>query len=111
MGVVHIDGSTANAGKKYNTERNKTGLVVIDYSAEWCGPCKKIAPIFEGLAKKYNKARFVHVDVDAEELGDHPDMLKIKGVPTFAFFVDGEEVDRFSGADDVKLEKMIAKYY
>ncbi len=74
----------------------KKGIVVIDFSAVWCGPCQMLAPIYERIAEKYSdKADFYKVDVDAEQ--DLAIQFKIQGVPTLVFFKDGQEVDRNTG--------------
>ncbi len=61
-------------------------------SAEWCGPCKFIAPTFEEYSKEYTDVVFIHVDVDV--LDDLPDGADVRGVPTFKFFKDGKLLDR-----------------
>jgi thioredoxin 1 len=61
-------------------------------SAEWCGPCKFIAPTFEEYSKEYTDVVFIHVDVDVLE--DLPDGADVRGVPTFKFFKDGKLLDR-----------------
>ncbi len=70
--------------------------VLADFSAEWCGPCKRLAPIVEEVAGEMsNKAKFVHIDIDANQsiASDY----NILSVPTLILFKDGEESDRSIG--------------
>jgi thioredoxin 1 len=71
--------------------------VLVDFWASWCGPCVMMAPIFEQLAKKYDKkALFAKVNVD-----ENPEVSQkfgIYGIPTFIFFKGSKEVGRVVGA-------------
>tara|TARA_Y100000588_G_scaffold391831_1_gene501660 strand:+ start:393 stop:725 length:333 start_codon:yes stop_codon:yes gene_type:complete len=70
--------------------------VVVDFWAEWCGPCKMMAPVFEKLAGEYeNKVLFAKVDVDANNR--YAMQYGIRGIPTLVVFNDGTEVDRVVG--------------
>ena len=72
--------------------------VVIDFWAEWCGPCKMIAPIVEELAGEYEgKVKFVKMDVDTNP--QTPMQFGIRGIPTLLIFNGGENpVDQVVGA-------------
>eukprot|EP01093_Parvamoeba_rugata_P012203 TRINITY_DN350_c0_g1_i1.p1 TRINITY_DN350_c0_g1~~TRINITY_DN350_c0_g1_i1.p1 ORF type:complete len:105 (-),score=6.50 TRINITY_DN350_c0_g1_i1:76-390(-) len=85
-----------------------TGLVVVDFSAAWCGPCRAIAPTYEALSKEHTDVVFIHVDVD--KLPDLPDGKDVRGVPTFKFFKNGEQVATFSGASKDKLVATIKQH-
>lgn len=78
-------------------ERSKETLVLVDFWAEWCGPCKAVAPVLEELAANYaGKLDVVKVDVDGnrECAAEHA----IAGIPTVILFKDGAEVAREVGA-------------
>ncbi|KAG5260840.1 hypothetical protein AALO_G00297180 [Alosa alosa] len=80
-------------------------LVVVDFTATWCGPCQSIAPFFQSLSQKYTDVVFLKVDVD-----DTPDLAQeceIKCMPTFHFYKNGKKVDEFSGSNREKLEEKV----
>jgi len=71
--------------------------VLVDFWAEWCGPCRMIAPTVEALAEKYQgRARVVKVNVD--ENNETARRYGIRGIPTLILFKGGKEEDRIVGA-------------
>ena len=80
-----------NATKEnFETILNETeGLVLVDFWAEWCGPCKMIAPILEQAAEE-GKVQVVKVDVDTEQ--EIAAKFGIRGIPTLMFFKKGIKV-------------------
>ena len=71
--------------------------LVVDFWAQWCGPCKAISPIIEELAKEYEgKANIGKVDVDEND--DITARYGIRNIPTILFFKNGELVDKQVGA-------------
>jgi thioredoxin 1 len=72
-------------------------LVMVDFWAVWCGPCRMIAPTVEELAKEYgDKLKVVKLNTD--ENPDIASRYKIMGIPTIMFFKNGETVDQVVGA-------------
>ncbi|XP_036107426.1 thioredoxin-like [Molossus molossus] len=80
-------------------------LVVVDFSAMWCGPCKMITPFFHSLSEKYSNVVFLEVDVN--NCQDTAAECEVKCMPTFHFFKKGQKVGEFSGANKEKLEATI----
>ena len=71
--------------------------VLVDYWAEWCGPCKMIAPVLEEMATTYaGKIKIAKMDVDANQ--EIPAKFGIRGIPTLILFKDGQEVAKKVGA-------------
>jgi len=95
----------------YQTELTNAGpkLVVVDYTASWCGPCKRIAPFFEELSTKYPRAVFLKVDVD--ECQDIASSQGVSAMPTFIFLRNKTKVDRLQGADQTALEEKVKQHY
>ncbi|MEO9309392.1 MAG: thioredoxin [Nitrososphaera sp.] len=85
------------------------GLVLVDFWAEWCGPCRLMHPVFERMAKKYRHIRFARVNVDLNQ--DIAMRFGVQAIPTFIMFKDGQPVERMMGAVGEPGIHMIAKKY
>jgi thioredoxin 1 len=75
---------------------NAKGIVVVDFSATWCGPCKMLTPVFEAASNKIGeKAKFFKLDID--ESGNIAQKYSISAVPTMIIFKDGVPVENLAG--------------
>ena len=116
---AEFDAELVNAGDK---------LVVVDFTATWCGPCQRIKPEFEKLSAEFTNVVFIKVDVDENAVSnillvifthvllsnikfskDTAGACNIKSMPTFQFYKKNAKVDEFSGADPAKLRASIEK--
>ncbi len=71
--------------------------VVVDFWAEWCGPCRMVGPIVEELATEY-EGKVVIGKMDVDENVETPNEFGIRNIPTILFFKDGKVVDKQIGA-------------
>lgn len=87
----------------------KAGNAVVKFSAEWCGPCKKMKPIFEHVEKNITKrsTNILFIEINTDKIQQYVQKLKIKGIPTLIYFKDGKEVTRTVGA--MSAEELQAK--
>ncbi|KAI5061491.1 hypothetical protein GOP47_0024000 [Adiantum capillus-veneris] len=83
-------------------------LVVVDFTASWCGPCKFIAPVFAELSEKYPNLVFLKVDVD--EMNAISTAYEVRAMPTFLFIEKGVVIDKIIGANKGELEAKVRQY-
>lgn len=96
-----VEKREANGKIKYEVIRSliedTKQAVVLDFSASWCGPCKKLYPVIKALAEKYSDIHFFKIDIgqqDEENLGD---LYNISSLPTCLFFNNGELLQKEEG--------------
>lgn len=88
---------------------NENKLIVIDFYATWCGPCKQVMPLLPQLAAKFaDNVVFVKVDVD--ESDDMSEEYQVSAMPTFVFIKDGLKVDTYTGTEEDTITSLIEKY-
>ena len=82
---------------EFNSEViNSNGVVLVDFSAEWCGPCKMLAPIIDELSNEMEgKGKVFKIDVD--QSGDIAQKYNVMNVPTVMIFKNGEVVEKVVG--------------
>ena len=77
----------------------KDKLTVVDFSAEWCGPCKMLHPVLHSLTNELSdKVTFLTVDIDKDPAAAN--QFGVRGVPTMVIFHGGKEIDRMVGFRD-----------
>ncbi|KAK5858678.1 hypothetical protein PBY51_002799 [Eleginops maclovinus] len=106
MGVIIIENL-----EHFNAELKKAGdkLVVVDFTATWCGPCKMIGPEFHNQSTLAENANVVFLQVDVDDADEVSSFCKIGCMPTFQYYKNGTKVDEFSGANkDSMLQKLKA---
>lgn len=87
-------------------ETIETGVTLVDFYADWCGPCKMIAPIINELADELNgQATIAKVDIDNSQ--STTSMYDITSVPTLILFKNGQEAKRIVGVRDKKTLKAL----
>lgn len=88
MSVVHLN------AENFEAETSK-GLVLVDFWAEWCGPCKMLGPIFEELSGEIEQVKFAKVDISENQ--DLAQKFSVMSIPTLILLKDGKEEDRMMG--------------
>ena len=83
-------------------ERIKSGkLILVDFYADWCGPCKQMGPVLDDVESTAGQdAEVYKIDVDQEEARDFIQEQMVMSIPTLVFFKDGKRVDAFVGLQD-----------
>lgn len=100
---IHIDGPD-----HLNSVVAENDVVLVDFYADWCGPCKMLEPTIEALAEE-SEAAVAKVDIDVNQ--PMAQQHGVRGVPTLVLYVNGEPVERTSGVQDrATLDQLIEQY-
>ncbi|CAH8277586.1 unnamed protein product [Arabidopsis lyrata] len=99
--------SSARWQLHFNEIKESNKLLVVDFSASWCGPCRMIEPAIHAMANKFSDVDFVKLDVD--ELPDVAKEFNVTAMPTFVLVKRGKEIERIIGAKKDELEKKVSK--
>ena len=91
-------------------DETKTGVVLVDFWAEWCGPCRRLAPTVEALAGEYD-GRATVAKLNVDENPSVPSRFMIRGIPTLLLFKNGELAETMVGlAAKEDIAKLIDKH-
>lgn len=104
--MPYVDIKDANAF--YSAIHNTSDLIVIDFYATWCGPCRQIAPLFVEIAKNHPQVLVLKVDVDM--LADVSNEFNVASLPTIVFYRQGKELDRIIGANKAGILNKLQAY-
>ncbi|EPY54232.1 thioredoxin Trx2 [Schizosaccharomyces cryophilus OY26] len=87
---------------------NDDKVSVVDFYADWCGPCKFLSPLLEKLSNSHSKSSFIAVDAD--KFSELAQKNEVYALPTVVLFKKGQELDRIVGADIRAINGLLAKY-
>lgn len=105
MSVIHV----SNTDFQREVLENKE-LVVVDFYADWCGPCQTMAPVLENLAQEHKNSKVKFVKVNVDENQELAGRYGVFSIPTLIFFKDGKIISQTVGAmEKEKLEEEIKK--
>jgi len=100
--VLHVSDSEFN-----ETVIKASGPVLVDYWAEWCGPCKMIAPVLDAIAEEY-AGKLTVVKINIDDNPQTPQHYGVRGIPTLMLFKDGEvEATKVGALTKVELAKFL----
>ncbi|MED6213467.1 hypothetical protein PIB30_093686 [Stylosanthes scabra] len=101
--------STAKWKAHFDASKLTNKLMVIDFTATWCQPCKSMDPIIQEFAYKYSQVvEFIKIDVD--ELMGVSEEFEVQAMPTFVLIKKGKVVDKVVGARKDQLQNLIDKH-
>ncbi|CDP06377.1 unnamed protein product [Coffea canephora] len=104
-GNVHLITTKESWDQKLTEAKRDGKIVIANFSASWCGPCRMVAPFYCELSEKHPTLMFLTIDVD--ELTEFSASWDIKATPTFFFLKDGQQIDKLVGANKPELQKKI----
>ncbi|KAK7386942.1 hypothetical protein VNO78_27332 [Psophocarpus tetragonolobus] len=100
--------TTAKWNAHFDALKQTNKLMVVDFTASWCGPCKLMDPVIQEFAAKYRDVNFVKIDVD--ELMEVSQYFQVQVMPTFMLIKKGKVADQVVGVKKEELQSLIEQH-
>jgi thioredoxin len=81
--------------ENFESEIKKSKLMIVDFYANWCGPCQMLKPVFKKVSEEFKKIKFAKVNTEEEQ--ELAEKCEIKSIPCLIIFRNGEEIERMVG--------------
>tara|TARA_Y100000389_G_C16959366_1_gene270305 strand:+ start:128 stop:454 length:327 start_codon:yes stop_codon:yes gene_type:complete len=93
------------------SEQNSDKLILIKFTASWCGPCQSIKPFIQSLLEQYSETIYLEVDVDQDEYKDIVEHFSVNAMPTFIFFKNAQTLKTIVGCANNDISNYFSSYY
>ncbi|KAK7348550.1 hypothetical protein VNO80_23108 [Phaseolus coccineus] len=100
--------SSAKWNQHFDALKQTNKLMVVDFTASWCGPCKLMDPVIQEFAAIFRDVEFVKIDVD--ELMGVSERFQVQGMPTFMLIKKGKVADKVVGVKKEELQRLIEQH-